>query len=141
MDADLDDDQHPPSGHGFPVGGVFKAAVDAVVVMSADGNVRDWNPAAEQLFGYPHSDAVGRELASLIIPEALRERHRLALARFVETGEATIIGRRLELFALRANGSLVQVELTVTVVPDSDPVLFAGFVRDQSIGEAIDQGA
>lgn len=141
METDLDDDEHPPSGHGFPAGGVFKASVDAVVVMAADGSVRDWNPAAEQLFGYSHGEAIGRELASLIIPEALRERHRLALARFVETGEATVIGRRLELFALRANGSLVQVELTVTVVPDSDPVLFAGFVRDQSTGEAIETGA
>jgi PAS domain S-box-containing protein len=111
---------------------VFKASVDAVVVMSTDGLVRDWNPAAETLFGYTHAEAVGHELADLIIPHALRDRHRAALGRFVETGQATIIDRRLELFALRANGQLVPVELTVTVVPDSDPLLFAGFVRNQS---------
>jgi PAS domain S-box-containing protein len=139
MDDDIDDEQPGVPGHGFPVGGVFKASVDGVVVMSADGSVRDWNPAAEALFGYSHDEAVGRELAGLIIPEALRERHRRSLARFVETGEATIIGRRLELFALRANGSLVQVELTVTIVPDSDPILFAGFVRDQSGGEPLER--
>ena len=127
----------PVAGRGFPVGGVFNAAVDAVVVMSADGLVTDWNPAAERLFGYTHAQAVGRELAKLIIPEALRERHRLALARYVETREATIIDRRLELFALRADGNLVPVELTVTVVPDSDPLLFAGFVRDRAAEEPV----
>ena len=133
-----DDEQRLSAGQGFPAGGVFKAAVDAVVVMSGDGVVRDWNPAAERLFGHLHADAVGRELAELIIPHALRDRHRLALDRYVSTRKATIIDRRLELFALRANGSLVPVELTVTVVPDSDPVLFAGFVRNQS---ARDDGA
>jgi PAS domain S-box-containing protein len=100
--------------------------------MSGDGHVRDWNPAAEKLFGYTHAEAVGHELADLIIPHALRDRHRAALNRFIETGQATILDRRLELFGLRANGQLVPVELTVTLMPDSDPPLFAGFVRNQS---------
>jgi PAS domain S-box-containing protein len=126
------DDDQLEAGHGFPAGGVFRAAVDAVVVMSIDGTVRDWNPAAVELFGYSFDEAVGRELAELIIPHALRDRHRAALARFAATGQATILGRRLELFALRANGKLIPVELTVTRVPDADPPLFAGFVRDQS---------
>lgn len=102
--------------------------------MSFDGRVQDWNPAAERMFGYSREAAVGRELAELIIPHALRDRHRAALARYVETGQATIIDRRLELFALRADGKLIPVELTVTRVPDADPPLFAGFVRNQSAG-------
>jgi PAS domain S-box-containing protein len=118
-------------GTGFPAGGVFKAAVDAVVVMSLDGCVRDWNAAAERMFGRSHADAVGRDLAEMIIPHALRDKHRAALARFAETGEATILDRRLELFALHADRSLVPVELTITRVPDSEPPLFAGFVRDR----------
>ena len=100
--------------------------------MSGDGIIRDWNPAAERIFGHSHDQAVGRELAELIIPHALRERHRASLASYLETRQPTIIDRRLELFALRANGTLVPVELTVTVVPDSEELLFAGFVRDQS---------
>jgi PAS domain S-box-containing protein len=110
----------------------FDSAVDAVVVMSFDGVVRDWNPAAERTFGYSRDAAVGRELAGLIIPHALRDRHRAALARYVETGQATILDRRLELFALRADGKLIPVELTVSRLPDADPPLFAGVVRNQS---------
>lgn len=120
----------PGPGTGFPAGGVFRAAVDAVVIMSADGYVRDWNPAAERMFGYTYAEAVGRELAGLIIPHALRDQHRTALARYTETGEAKILDRRLELFALGADHSLIPIELTVTRVPDAEPPLFAGFVRD-----------
>ena len=117
---------------GFPQGGVFNSAVDAIVVMGLDGLITDWNPAAERLFGYAHAEAVGRELASLIIPTALRGRHREGLERLRDTGEGPIIGRRLELFAMRADAQLIPVELTVTAVQGSDPPLFAGFVRDRS---------
>jgi PAS domain S-box-containing protein len=133
MEAGEDEQALEPEP-GFPPGGVFKAAVDAVVVMSFDGHVQDWNPAAERMFGYSRDTALGRELAELIIPHALRDRHRAALARYVETGQATILDRRLELFGLRADGKLIPVELTVTRVPDVDPPLFAGFVRNQSAG-------
>lgn len=121
--------QPPTSGHGFPAGGVFRAAVDAVIVMSTDGVITDWNPAAERMFGYQHASAVGRDLADLIIPNALRDQHRRALARFRETGTPTILDRRLELFALHADRSMIAVELTVTRIPDTDPPLFAGFIR------------
>ena len=115
--------------------GVFEASVDAVVVMSLDGRVQDWNPAAERMFGYTKAAAVGRELAGLIIPHALRDRHRTALARYAETGQGTILDRRLELFGLRADGSLLPVELTVTRIPETEPPVFAGFLRNQSTRE------
>jgi PAS domain S-box-containing protein len=122
----------PEPGHGFPAGGVFKAAVDAVVVMSLDGCVRDWNPAAARMFGYSFDQAVGHELAGLVIPHALRTAHRAALTRYRETGEPKILDRRLELFAMHASGSLIPIELTVTRIPDVDPPLFAGFVRNRA---------
>lgn len=116
-------------GLGFPRGGVFKASLDAVVVMAADGFVIDWNPAAEELFGYSHQQAVGRELAGLIVPPALRERHRSALSRYTKTRKATILGRRLEMRALRGDGTVVPVELTITEMEGSAPPIFAGFIR------------
>ena len=128
------DEGRAEPGRGFPQGGVFNASVDAVVVMAGDGFVVDWNPAAERMFGYSHQAAVGRELAQLIIPDALRGKHRAALARYKETGEATILGRRLELFALRADRTTLPVELTVTRMPQTDPPLFAGFLRELERG-------
>jgi PAS domain S-box-containing protein len=119
-------------GHGFPAGGVFTAALDAVVVMDSDGRVRDWNPAAEDVFGYSWNEAVGQELAELVIPPAYRAAHRAAFKRYIETRQSTILDRRLELTGLRRDGSEFPAELTVTRVPDIEPPLFAGFVRDLS---------
>lgn len=117
-------------GRGFPQGGVFNAALDAVIVMTHDGLVSDFNPAAERIFGRRREDVIGQELASLIVPPALRDQHRSALARFLDTRKARILDRRLELVAIRADGSEFPVELTVTRVPDHEPPLFAGFIRD-----------
>jgi PAS domain S-box-containing protein len=122
-------DEHDQPGYGFPPGAVFRAAPDAVIVMGADGLVRDWNRAAEEMFGYSRLEAIGREVAELIIPGPLRDAHRNALGRYLETGESVFIDRRLEFSALRRDGEEFPVEVTVTRAPDVDPPLFAGFVR------------
>jgi PAS domain S-box-containing protein len=111
---------------------VFAAALDAVVVIDSDGHVRDWNPSAEDVFGYSWNEAIGHELADLIVPPAYRAAHRAAFKRYLETRQPTILDRRLELTALRQDGSEFPVELTVTRMPDVEPPLFAGFVRDLS---------
>ncbi|MEA2159528.1 MAG: hypothetical protein QOD66_1908 [Solirubrobacteraceae bacterium] len=115
---------------------MLKATPEAVIIMGADGLVREWNPAAEIVFGYSRADALGSELAELIIPGPLRDAHRYALARYLETGEETVIGRRLELSGMRRDGSEFPVELTITVLRDLDPPLFFAFVRDVGDGDA-----
>jgi PAS domain S-box-containing protein len=136
--ADSDTEIVAP-GHGFPAGGVFSAALDAVVVMDSDGKVRDWNPSAEDVFGYSWNEAVGQDLAELIIPPAYRAAHRSAFGRYLTTREPTILDRRLQLTALRQDGEEFPVELTVTRVPDIEPPLFAGFVRELSSRTGGDQ--
>jgi PAS domain S-box-containing protein len=137
--SSLSDSEQAPRQFAFPAGGVFLAAPDAVVVMDADGYVQDWNPAAERIFGYRREDTVGREVAELIVPGPLRSAHRNALRRYVENQESVIIDRRLELTAVRSDGSDLPIELTVTRVPDVEPPLFAGFVRDLSTREAANR--
>jgi len=87
--------------------------------------------AAERTFGYERSDAVGKELAELIIPPALRQRHREGLRRLAEGGSSEILGKRLELTGMRADGTQFPVELTVTGVElPGRQAMFTGFVRD-----------
>ena len=107
------------------------AALDCVVVADLSGRVVEFNPAAERTFGYTRHEALGRTLAELIVPPSLRGRHRRAFARFVETGKATIMGRRLELTGMRADGSEFPVELALTLV-EGEPVLVCGALRDLS---------
>ena len=110
---------------------IVDSALDCIITIDGSGTVRSFNPAAERTFGYRREQAVGRDLADLIIPDPLRERHREALARLAEGGEARILDKRLELEAMRADGERFPIELTVTRVRE-DPPLYAGFVRDIS---------
>lgn len=112
------------------MGGVFRAATDAVIVMDAEGCVVDWNPAAEETFGRRRDDVIGKELAGLVIPGPLRDAHRNALRRYLETGEPSILDRRLELSAVHEDGSEFPIELTVSRVSGVEPPLFVGFIRE-----------
>ncbi len=109
---------------------VMEAAIDAVILMDHQGKVMEFNPAAEKTFGHRREEAVGREMADLIIPPSLRERHRLGLASYLAGGEGPAIGRRLEMTGRRADGGEFPVELAITVVAGEERPLFAGFVRD-----------
>jgi PAS domain S-box-containing protein len=109
---------------------MLEAALDAVVTMDASGRVVGWNQAAAAVFGYHASEAVGREMAELIVPESLRQRHRQGLARFLEGGRPAILDRRLELTAMRRDGTEFPVELTITKIALPGPPTFTGYLRD-----------
>ena len=111
---------------------LLETALDAVVVMDASGAVADWSPSAEQMFGWRRDEAVGREMAGLIIPEELREAHRRGLARFLATGEAAVMNQRLSLSALTRDRGEIPVELSITTWSDAGRTVFVGFVRDVS---------
>jgi PAS domain S-box-containing protein len=111
---------------------MLEAALDAVVVMDHRGRVLDWNRAAEAIFGYRAHEAVGQEMANLIVPPALRPAHRRGLARFLETEHGQVLDRRLELTGLHKNGTEFPVELTITRIGLPGPPTFTGYLRDIS---------
>ena len=121
---------------------ILDAALDCIIVMGTDGRVVDWNPAAEQTFGYTREEAVGSELGELIVPPEMRDAHRFGLARHLATGAQHVLGRRLELEAVRADGSRLPVELAITCV-DHHPPIFVGYLRDitqrRSSAQAIEE--
>jgi PAS domain S-box-containing protein len=109
---------------------MLEAALDAVATMDHQGRVIGWNHAAEKIFGYPASEATGREMAELIVPPRLRDAHRRGLARFRETGRGVVLDRRLELTGLHRDGSEFPVELTITRIGLPGPPMFTGYLRD-----------
>ena len=111
-------------------GAVLASSLDAVITMDHEGRVVEFNRAAEQLFGISEDAAVGQEMAELVIPPSLRERHRTGLRRHLETGESTILGQRLELTGMRADGEEFPVELAVNRIAEADPPMFTGTIRD-----------
>ena len=111
---------------------ILEVALDCVIGMDHEGRVTDWNPAAERIFGWTREQAAGREMAELIIPPALRQRHRTGLRRYLETGEARVLGQRLELPAMRADGTEFPVEIAILRIPVPGPPSFVSYVRDIS---------
>jgi PAS domain S-box-containing protein len=109
---------------------MLDAALDCIVTMDHDGRVVDFNPAAERTFGYDVGDAVGRDMAELIIPPELRERHRAGLRRYLATAQPAVLDRRLEITGMRADGSRFPVELTITRISVPGPPTFTGYLRD-----------
>jgi PAS domain S-box-containing protein len=117
-------------------GGALEAAIvartdHAVIVADADGAIRFWNPAAEAMFGRPRDDALGRSL-DIIVPEKLRDRHWDGYRSVMETGETEYAGRTLAVPAMRADGSRISVEFTVTLLqaPDGAVTGIAAIMRD-----------
>jgi PAS domain S-box-containing protein len=109
---------------------VFESALDCVITIDHEGNLLEFNPAAEQTFGYARDDVVGMQMADLIIPPSLRDAHHGGLAHYLATGEGPIFGQRLELTAMRADGTEFPVELAVARVDVPGHPVFTGFIRD-----------
>ena len=109
---------------------ILEAAMDCIVVIDAEGRITDFNPAAEQLFQHRRQDVIGKEMASVIVPPALRERHREGLKRYMQTGKGEVVGRRIEILGMRADGSEFPVELAITPIAVRGSVAFTGYLRD-----------
>ena len=118
---------------------VIDAALDAIVTIDESGHLVEFNPAAERIFGYTREQVVGRPLAEVIIPPGMREAHARGHHRFMATGEKHIFDRRLELTAMRADGSEFPVELTITSLKDKGIPLVTGFIRDISERKQAEQ--
>ena len=111
---------------------ILGSALDAIVTIDHEGRVVEWNPAAERTFGHVRGVAIGRVLADLIIPPGLRDAHHAGLARYLVTGEGPVIGRRIEVPSLRADGTEFPVELAVTPIQVEGPPVFTAHLRDIS---------
>src|SRR5437867_4066269 len=109
---------------------ILESALDCIVTIDHEGKIFEWNRAAENTFGYRRSDALGKVMADLIIPPALRQRHQQGLANYLAGGKSAMLGKRLELTAMRADGTEFPVELTITRVPIEGQPIFTSFIRD-----------
>jgi diguanylate cyclase (GGDEF)-like protein/PAS domain S-box-containing protein len=130
-----------PNGAELPAGeayahAILEAALDAVITIDHRGHVLEFNRAAERTFGRLRKDVLGRELAALIVPPEHRDAHRKALARWSESGPGPgagrLLGERIEVEALRADGSRFPAELAISRVDVPGPPLFTACIRDVS---------
>lgn len=109
---------------------ILDAALDCIITISDDDRVVEWNRACEQVFGYSRADAMGRDLADLIIPARHVPAHREGLRRYLATGNGPALGQRRELKARRADGAEFPVELAIAAIQVAGRPHFTAYLRD-----------
>jgi PAS domain S-box-containing protein len=109
---------------------IVTASIDAFVAIDQKGAITEWNPKAEELFGWPRGEAIGQTLHSTIIPPQYREAHLRGLRHLLATGEGPILNKRIELAALDQDGHEFPVELSITRVHRGGKVSFNAFLHD-----------
>lgn len=118
---------------------VINGALDGIVTIDATGALLEFNPAAERIFGYTKDEVMGKKLSEIMIPPALRTAHETKHREFVLTGKKNIFDRRIELTAMRADGTEFPVELTLISLQSDGTTLVTGFIRDISLQKKAQQ--
>jgi PAS domain S-box-containing protein len=119
-------------------GAILEAAPDGIITMDRHLDVREFNPAAEQMFGRRRIDMLGRPIEQLFVADE-RMRQREALTEYMQTGGGPLAGRRLELTALREDGAEFPVELTVARMRGDSRGVITGFIRDITERRALEE--
>jgi PAS domain S-box-containing protein len=109
--------------------GVTETAHDAIIAADTGGLIRFWNPGAERLFGYRTDEVLGQPL-TMLMPERFHDAHRRGMRRYVETREARVVGRTVELAGRRKDGTEFPLELSLGAAPLEGGMSFTGVIRD-----------
>ncbi len=112
------------------ISAILESVMDCIVTIDDQGTIVEFNSAAEKTFGYDRRDVIGKPMAELIIPPALRQAHYRGFQRHLATGQSALLNQRVEMPAMRADGTEFPVELAITRLPLAGKPLFSGFLRD-----------
>ncbi|RYY53662.1 MAG: PAS domain S-box protein [Chitinophagaceae bacterium] len=111
---------------------IFTNAPDAIVIIDRQGNIIRWNPESEHLFGWKSSEAVGNTLSDTLIAPEQREAHRRGLNRFLSNRAEDMIGRSIEILAVRKDQKPIDVAMSVSPVTLNGQQYFISFMRNIS---------
>ena len=115
------------------------ASLDGIIIIDANGKIVEYSESAERIFGYKKIDILGESMAELIVPERYRDAHNNGMQRMRDTGKANILGQRIEIEALRANGEEFMSELAISRSRSSSGDIFIAYIRDISEAKAAEQ--
>jgi len=111
---------------------IMDSALDSIITIDENSIVTEVNPATEKTFGYGRSSMIGHDLAELIIPLELRDKHHMGMKRLLTTGETAILNTRIETTAQHAQGYQFPIELTITRIEEEEQTYFTAYLRDLS---------
>lgn len=110
---------------------IVQAALDCIVTIDQAGKIIEFNPAAENTFGFRREEMLGKDLAETLLTQPTRDRHRNTLDRYSGAGEmGSMLGRQLEQTMIRKNGERFTAEMAMQPVPLEGSTVFTLFLRD-----------
>ena len=109
---------------------LIDTAMDAVVVIDAEGLIIDWNVQAEAVFGRPRAEALGRALAETIVPVRFRDANEFVLRRIQSGNKTPFLNQRFEITGLHRNGLEFPAEISISPVRSGETVTYSTFIRD-----------
>jgi PAS domain S-box-containing protein len=118
---------------------MLESALDCIIGMDHEGRITEFNPAAERTFGWKRDEVVGQDMGELLVPPSLRQAHRAGLERYLAGGAASLLGRRIEMPALRKDGSEFAAELAIVRISMEGPPQFSASLRDVSDRKRAEQ--
>ena len=118
---------------------IYSASFDAVIIIDQEGIITKWDIKSEQLFGWKEKDVLGIQLSEIIMPVRYREMHTEGMKHYLKTGEGPILGRTIEVCALKKNGVEIDVSLSITPSKVSGITHFIGFIRNISEKKIAEQ--
>ena len=119
-------------------GAVQESSLDALITIDSDGRIVDFNPAAETTFGYRCDEVKGQVMSEVIVPPAHREAHEHGMRHYRATGEGPVLRKRIEISAIRRDGSEFPIELSIVPFVVGEDEYFLGSVRDISERKALE---
>ncbi|HEV8256768.1 MAG TPA: PAS domain S-box protein, partial [Casimicrobiaceae bacterium] len=120
-------------------GAILESSLDCLITVDHEGRIVEFNPAAEATFGFTREQVVGKVMVDLIVPPRLRDAHRQGFAHYLATGDGTILGKRLELEAIRADGTEFPIDLAIVALGGTSTPMFTGFIRDITARKEADK--
>ena len=108
---------------------VTETASDTIVMIDEDSRIHFVNGAAEKVFGYSREEMLGQQL-TMLMPEELREAHRVSLRRYLDTGERRLDWNSIELPGMHKSGREIPLEVSFGEFVKGGEHFFTGFIRD-----------
>ncbi|MGH2925513.1 MAG: PAS domain S-box protein [Solirubrobacterales bacterium] len=111
---------------------IVETTNEAFIAVDREGSIKEWNPAAERVFGWSSSEAIGRPLTETVVPPRMRAGYRRGLEHYLRTGEGPMLGQRVEIAAVRRDGREIPIELALWASGEGEEWVAYGFMHDIS---------
>ena len=118
---------------------IFNNSISAVIMMDDQGLITNWNPRAEEIFGWKAEEVLNQPMHHYIMPEKHRERHLNGMKRYQKTGKGAILNSNIEIDAVTKDKRKIDISLGVTTVSIRGKDYFISFINDISERKQIER--